>query len=252
VATATQAPTYVYGVCRAAGALQASSGGIGDGPVRAVPHGQLAAVVSPLPSADVQARRADLMRHADVLARAFDRGTVVPLRFGTVFQSEEHVASELLEQRYDALASLLDRLEGLVELRVSAFYVQESILTEIVAGDRRIARLREATLGRPEAAARGLRVRLGEAVAAQLAASADVDRDRLLSQLVPLARDVVVEERLTELEILRASFLVDRERVARFDATLEELAADENGRMRVKVVGPLPPHSFTSDLETRG
>jgi len=249
VATTSQAPTYVYGVCRAAGAVEARSGGIGDAPVRTLAHGRLAAVVSTLPSAAVRARRADLMRHADVLARAFEHGTVVPLRFGTVFESEDRVAAELLESRYDALAALLDRLDGLVELRVSAFYAEASVLGEIVNSDRRIARLREATRDRSEAGTRGLRLELGEAVARRLDETARADCDRILAKLVPLARDAVVEERLIELEVLRASFLVERKRLDRFDQTLDTIARGQDGRMRFKVVGPLPPHSFASELD---
>ena len=43
---------------------------------------------------------------------------------------------------------------------------------------------------------------------------------------------------------LSASFLVEREQLARFDETLEDVARAQAGRLRFKLTGPLPPHSF--------
>jgi hypothetical protein len=44
--------------------------------------------------------------------------------------------------------------------------------------------------------------------------------------------------------VLSASFLVDREQLNQFDEALEEVAAGQAGRIRFKLTGPLPPHSF--------
>ena len=45
---------------------------------------------------------------------------------------------------------------------------------------------------------------------------------------------------------LKASFLVDRKRLARFDDALEKIAASAQPLLRFDVIGPLPPTAFAS------
>jgi hypothetical protein len=244
-------PYYVYGVTWADSLGRQESAGVEGAAVEAIVHEELAALASPISSPTIRARRRDLMSHADVLAEAFVTGTVLPLRFGTVLEHRSSVVDEFLAPRYDELVSLLEELEGLAELRVSAFYREEVVLREIVESDRRISRLRDESRALPPAAARGQQLALGEAVAGHLAATCAADEQRILRELRPLAVDVVVEERLADMQVLRASFLVDRRRIDEFDRALEAFADGEDGRMQFKEIGPLPPHSFVSLGEKR-
>jgi hypothetical protein len=237
---ATGAPTYVYGVTWASARPPRGDGVVG-GRVGAIGHGELAAIVSPVPSPSVRARRRDLIRHSEILQDAFERDTVVPLRFGTVFAREGDVVSDLLEPRHDELVAVLRRLAGTVELTVRAFYDEEAVLGEIVRGDRAVAALRGRAGGNP-----ALGLQLGEAVAAALSARRDGDAEGILAAGRGLARDVVVEERRTDFEIVRAAFLVERDRIGAFDAALEHVARARDGVVRLKYTGPLPPHHFVT------
>lgn len=239
-ATVTEAPAYVYGVTWADGARGGRREGVAGADVRPLEHGELAALVSDLPSPDVRARRRDLLRHAEVLQDAFERETIVPLGFGTVFDSDGDVVAELLEPRYEELVALLQRLDGLVELTVRAFYDEEAVLSEIVRDDPEVAALR-AQVGPAE------QLRLGEAVAQALGARREADAGEIVASLTRVSRDLVVEERVAELEVLRAAFLVDRAAVSDFDAGLEEVVSRRRDVLRVKLTGPLPPHHFVSE-----
>jgi hypothetical protein len=248
---APPAPYYVYGVTWADSLGRQDAPGVEGAAVEPIVHEELAALASAISSPTIRARRRDLTSHADVLAEAFASGTVLPLRFGTVFEQRRSVVDEFLAPRYGELASLLEEYQGLVELRVSAFYREEVVLREIVESDRGISRLRDATRSLPQAAAQPQQIALGEAVAGSLAATSSADERRLLHELRPQALDVVVEERLADMQVLRASFLVDRRRIDDFDAALEAFARREGGRMQFKEIGPLPPHSFVSLGEKR-
>lgn len=238
-APVTEAPAYVYGVTWADGALKGALG-IADTSVRAVEHGELAALVSELPSADIRARRRDLLRHAEVLQQAFERRTVLPLGFGAVFASGEDVVAELLEPRYEELVALLQSLDGLVELTVRALYDEGGVLAAIVREEPGIAALRGSSNPAEQ-------VRLGEAVAQSLAERRARDADEIVAALSPFAREVVVEERVAEFEVVRAAFLVDRSALHELDAEAEELAGLYEGVIRFKLTGPLPPHHFVSE-----
>jgi gas vesicle protein GvpL/GvpF len=239
-ATVTEAPAYVYGVTWADGARERAEGGVGDASVRVLEHGELAALVSELPSADVRARRRDLLRHADVLQQAFEDYVVVPLGFGTVFASGDDVVEELLEPRYEELVSLLQDLDGMVELTLRAFYEEPLVLAAIVRDNPQIAALRGSQVP-------GDQVRLGETVAQSLAHRRNRDADEIVAELSAHAREVVVEERLAEFEVVRAAFLVERPAVAQLEARAEELAERHGGVVRFKLTGPLPPHHFVAE-----
>jgi hypothetical protein len=237
---------YVYGVTWATSARTRPDAGLADADVDAVVSGDLAALASRLPSPTVQARRRELLRHSEVLGAAFAEDVVLPLPFGVVFEDAERVIGDLLEPRQDELRDLLRTFAGRAELRVNGLYVEDAVLGEIVAGDPKIARLREATRARPGVETQPLRVQLGELVAARLADRAARDADELLATLAPLSIEHDVSERMLELEVLRASFLVERSRIATFDRTMDDLARRHAGVITFKYVGPLPPHSFVA------
>src|SRR6476646_10819419 len=108
-ATVAEAPAYVYGVTWA-DAARSSTEGVLETSVRVLEHGELAALISELPSADIRARRRDLLRHADVLMPAFVRLAMPPLGFGTVVASGEDVVAELVAPRYEDFVALLQSL----------------------------------------------------------------------------------------------------------------------------------------------
>lgn len=215
--------TYVYAVTWATARIP-------DG-VSTVVHDDLAAVTRPVETRELRARRRDLLEHADVVQRVFDRGTVLPLRFGTVL---EDVQAELLEPRRDDLTRLLRDLDGLAEVTLRAHYREEDVLRALLADDPALARLR----------ANAPPVQLGEAVARALAARREADADAIVRALRPHARDIAFDELHTELEVLRAAFLVPRDALDDVDAAADAVARTHAATTTFKYTGPLPPHHF--------
>jgi Gas vesicle synthesis protein GvpL/GvpF len=229
---------YCYGVTWAESA-RSQRGGLGGKSVEPVRLEELAVLTSEAPPGKVRARRADLMCHFDVLSTAFEHGTVLPLRFGIVFDDESTLVDEFLRPRRDELVKLLKQLRDRAELRVTAYYREEAILAEIVRENPRVARLRGES---PPP----LKIELGELVAAELQARTNRDSQAILDRLQPLSLELEVDEEPIEHQVLRASFLVERKRLSAFDEAMEDLASNQAGRIDFKYVGPLPPHSFVS------
>ena len=237
---------YVYGVTWADAAREQPAAGVGEANVGIVRCDDLAALTTTVENPRVRARRRDLIAHSEVLRAALERGTVLPLSFGTVLESAEAVVRHFLEPRRDELRRLLRELESRVELSVRAFYREDAILAEIVRENPRIARLREAVRTGPEAATYGLRIELGELVAAELRARSRRDADAILERVRPLSLAVDEDREPIEHQVLRASFLVERDRVEAFDEAMNDLAGRYDGLIHFKYLGPLPPHSFVS------
>src|SRR5919198_1967440 len=238
MAVATSTGLYVYGVVRAEELPAVGAEGVAGRPVELLERGQLAALVSRLPAGDLRVKRKDLHRHLRVLEEVFAETTIVPCPFGTVLASEEDIEAELLIGRRDDLLAALGALDGRVQLNVKAVYDEEDLLRALVRTNPELARLRA------EAAGYAQQVRLGEIVASLVIERRDADVARLVEALTPLADAVAVEDPAGEYVALKASFLVARENVERFDAQLERLARSEHPVIRLEVIGPLPPTAF--------
>jgi hypothetical protein len=240
-------PVYVYGVVRSGTLDTAPAAGVGEAAVELIEHDGLAAVASRLPERGLRVHRRDLMHHLRTLEAAFESATIVPCAFGTVLESEAAVESDLLQARRDEVLALLDHLEGRVQMNVKVSYDEEVILRDVVAADPRIAALRRRTRGRGDVAYYES-IQLGELVSAALAQRRVRDAELVLGRLRAVSDDVHAEE-ADDLQVLKASFLVSRGQLGRFDEALDALAAGEAPRLRFEAYGPLPPTAFAS-LET--
>jgi Gas vesicle synthesis protein GvpL/GvpF len=241
--------TYLYGIARG---LQADAPALpavadADAEIRAIEGESCVAIVSDAPGYFVEATAEDLQRHSDVLQKLLDcTAALVPLRFGTVYPSDEMVRRDLLVARRDELQALLQGVENRVEARLKAFYVEEAVLAEIVVEQPQIAQLRQRTQALPADATYYDRIRLGELVASALAAKRRRDQQELLARLAPLAVDHVVEEEPHEWSLLTASFLLERSALENFHSAVSSVADAAEQRLQLRCLAPLPPYSFVS------
>ena len=238
----TQA-VYVYGVVAAGEAPQLDTDGVAGCAVRTIAHDELCALVSDLDSTTLTAARA-VRAHWRVLEAAGERATVVPARFGTVLASDDAVRDDLLTANADGLSAMLRELAGRVQLRVKGTYDEERLLRDVVAASPQIAALRRRVLGRPGAAGYYDRIRLGEAVAGEVARRRETDAQRARRQLEPLAVATRVEELGAPDAAFDLSFLVERATLDAFGGRVAALRDELGDRVTVRYVGPMPPFSF--------
>ncbi|XRQ15166.1 GvpL/GvpF family gas vesicle protein [Actinomadura welshii] len=247
-----RAPQYVYGVTRSGTALPADVRGLDDLPVTLVEDGGVcAAIVSDLPQGRALGERADLVAHQRVLNSLVDAGTVVlPFRFGAAMADRAAVEKELLAGNSERFGHVLDQLDGMIELRLKATYVQDTVLREIMSGDREIAelsrRLREVPPDAADAAYYD-RVRLGELIAQSMEQMRETDARTLLDAAAPAAEAAVAKTPAREEDVVDASFLVRADRRDQFERTVDKLARDHAERVKVRLIGPLPPYDFVPE-----
>jgi hypothetical protein len=244
----TEQPTatakYVYGVIPSEGASPPEGAGVEDATVSVLAHGGVAALTSDVPADFTEAGRAELLAHSRVLEEAMRGSVVLPMRFGVVLPDEQTVHERLLAPYGEELEGQLRAMEGKVEVTIKGIYDEEAILREVLAEDREIAGLKAAIQGKPEAATYFERIRLGELVAAALDERRAAVGPRIIDRLAPLAVDVRVGEPVHERMAVNASFLVERSRLDQFDLVVDQIGAEQAGRIQLKYTGPLPPHSF--------
>ena len=243
MSTTSEQPTYVYGVLDSTDPPPQGTG-IGGAPLHVITTDGVTALVSDLPSDEIRLGREELTLHAQVLERALEGGPVLPMRFGVVMAGEPAIKAQLLEAHREELRTQLAEMKSKVELRVRVMYDEDTLMREIVASSSDVARLRDSLKGKSEDATYYERIRLGEIIAAEIERRREHDAIHVLERLAPLAVDTHVADSGHERLVVSASFLVEQSRVVDFDQAVDKIGRDQAGRMRIKYVGPLPPHSF--------
>lgn len=234
-------PVQVHGVLRAddgAGLDPADLSAAAGTPVRDVAGHGLAALVTDVVDDEVLPSRANLLAHTRLLEHVAGQATVLPMRFGVVVPDDQVVVDEHLAPRADELQASLQRLAQRVEVRVTARYVEDEIIARVLSDDRRLASLR----GRDDTDAQ---IRLGEGIAARIDERRARDAPRIVDQLTPHAVDVSHGVAVGALDVVSASFLVDRSHDDDFQGAVDALRATLDSPIMLEVVGPLPPFSFT-------
>lgn len=234
---------YVYGILSPGREEPRAFSGVDGSIVRAVEGGGLAALVSDL-RADALTAAREVRAHWRVLEQASEHATVLPVRFGTVLESDDAVRERLLEANADRLAGLLEELAGRVQLGVKGSYDQERLLRVVIADSPAVAALRERVRPLRDASGYYDKIRLGEMIAAQVAQRRERDTALALDRLEPLAVAGREHDPSDPYAAFNLAFLVERDGVDRFSAGVRRLGEEVADRIELRYVGPLPPYSF--------
>jgi hypothetical protein len=249
-------PVYVYGIIPASDASEwPDTPALGDpsARVRTVAQDGMAALVSDLEPDHIPGRPEDVEAHRRVLAKAIERGTAIPMRFGIVMDGDDAVRKRLLARHATELRDMLSSLDGYVQMTVKAFYADDALLRDVLSAHPELARESAALAGRPEAEVHAARVAIGEQLAKAVEARRTEVESALLSRLSPLAADVRVDPPSSDRGALNAQLLVHRDRRAALDEEVRQLGEALEGMLAFRYVGPLPPFSFADlSLEEGG
>ncbi|MEO3749919.1 GvpL/GvpF family gas vesicle protein [Streptomyces sp. B6B3] len=234
--------------------------GVAGGQVRAVPEGELAAVVSPVAAEDfaegpLRAHLEDLRwlertarDHQHVVDALLSAGCVVPLRLATVCRGTAGVRRLVAEHR-ELFATAVTRLDGRAEWGLKINVDPPSshdapMAAEPANGDAgRPASGRDYLRRRREQRQRAEDAwRLAEAAAREVheALAATAERTRLHPP-----QDARLSGEPGR-NLLNAAYLVPRHRESEFAELAGQLAGEVTG-LRITLSGPWAPYSFTTD-----
>jgi Gas vesicle synthesis protein GvpL/GvpF len=240
--------TYVYAFTGASHPLPVDGlAGVGERKpaLRLVRQDGLAAVVSDAPE-NLRAKRRDVEAHERVLDTLLAAGTVLPMRFGMVAADDDAVKAELASgaKRY---TRLLKRLGGKVEVNVKAVHREEAVLRELLLGDRKLRKLREA-MRAADGGSHQDKLAFGQEVSAALDARRSQDADRVVVELRPHASAVKLGPPVDGC-FVNVSFLLGATEREDFEAALSRLRQELSELAEVRLYGPLPPYSFLAPAE---
>ena len=242
---------YVYGILPADVELADEMPGVGDPPgqIRVIRSDGLAALVSEVDLSRELGSPDDLMAHKDILDASAAELPVLPLRFGAVLASKEAVADELLVANHDEFAEALDELDGRAQFVVKGRYVEDVILDEALSQNKRAARLAEKIQGKNSDATRDARIQLGEMINEAVSAKREKDTRALGDAIQGHCVASVVRDPTHELDAAHVALLVDSDQEDDMEAVIEDLANAWDGRIEIRLLGPMAAYDFVGTAE---
>lgn len=241
---------YVYGIVPGDVELAADTPGVGDPPgsVGLVRHGDVAAMVSEVPLSGPLGAPEDLRTHAQILDATAAQMPVLPLRFGAVMTSQEAVTEELLAAHHEQFAAALTALEGRAEYLVKGRYAEHVVLAEVLSEIPQADRLRQQIRGRDEYLTRDARIQLGEIINQAITVKRQADTAVLGDAVAAFCVASVLREPAHERDAVHIALLVDTARQAELEQAVAGLARDWEGRIDLRLLGPLAPYDFIPPL----
>ena len=250
-ATAAECGLYLYGITGAEETVGVdASGGVDGAEVEAIVEFGLAAVVSRVPNRKLRAQRANLTAHHRVLHGMAERGTVLPVAFGTVAHSEEDLRA-LLRRNARTLTDLLERLEDRVEMGLKVYWETANIFEYFVATHQELEAMRNRLFRPGRQSSLDEKVELGRLFQNLLEQSRQRHTRRVTDALAPFCVEVRAIDPGDERMIMKLACLVEKDRRQQWEEGVLQTARLFDDHYRFEYNGPWPPYNFAHvDLQS--
>ncbi|MEI6633068.1 MAG: GvpL/GvpF family gas vesicle protein [Chlamydiota bacterium] len=219
-------------------------GGRGD-EVRSFGVNDVAAVVSNSPVKEYRVSRENTIAHEKAIEEVMKHHTVLPVRFGTIAESEDKMR-KILEKEHDRFAQILRQMDGKKELGLKAVFKEEFIYPSILEKYEHIRRKKEKIANLPADKTHYQRMEIGRMVEEALGKEREEYREKMLEFLAPVALDTKINATYGERMVMNAAFLVEERREEEFDRAVEGLVEKYGETIKFKYVGTLPPFNFVN------
>jgi Gas vesicle synthesis protein GvpL/GvpF len=236
---------YVYGIVRAEegqrfdvepmpGAQSVETGPASDG---------LAFISSEVGDQRLRSSRANLLAHTRVLETVMKTHDVLPIRFGTLIDSNVDGA-RVLEANKEEFAHGFSVVEGCVEISLKVHWHHNKVFEDVMARNAGLRAERDDLSRVDPTRSHYARIEFGKKVENAIAAIRAEDSEVILRALRPSADQIIEGAALDDTMIVNLSCLVDRDRLTKFDIAVEKLDQLHSNRWTFRYVGPMPTFSF--------
>ena len=199
---------------------------------------------------------AKVRTHQDVLLALLAACTIVPMKFCTIYRSEERVR-EMAQQFQEPFLEALVYLDGKQEWSVKAYCAPEVLANKLMQTTNEIPK--EST-NQSAGAAYFMRKKRQDAIAEEMEQFCNREVQQSHDQLVRYAQTAILlplqkEEAIQRVEFARKSqkmllngaYLVATEQLEAFQGTVHNLNARyETYGLTYELIGPWPPYSFVT------
>jgi len=199
----------------------------------------------------------ELIGHQQTIEKIMNEFPILPVRFGTILKDEEEVKS-VLEKGYFFLRNTLRKIEDKIELDLVCFWDEQKAAQMACQKSKKIRDYYTSEVARPARRSLGAggrdssdgemeaKITLGKLVADYLSSK----REKLSNQVLKTLKKEAVENcghALADVNmLLNQAFLVEKKGQEAFNYALNQLDSRFADLLNFRLVGPLPPYSFST------
>lgn len=241
---------YIYAIVDAISDHDDSGKGIDGRPPEFISTRWLSCVVSDIGHDRLRPERRHLTAHRDVLNWLVARSrAVLPVRFGTIANSESAVRAMLSRNRAD-LVRQLTRVGSKIEMGLRVTWDVPNIFEFFVEHNPELRAERDRLFGRRGEPARDERIELGRMFERLLDEARDAFTGGVEEVLTSCCAEIKRNQPRNEREVMNLACLIDRDSQPQFEACVFEAAQRFDNNYAFDYNGPWAPHSFVElDLE---
>jgi hypothetical protein len=212
--------------------------------IRNVPWRKLSAVVSSVAESEFRPTAENVLLHESVVEAVRRDGKALPVRFGTIVESDASLR-HALDERHDVLLADLERLGDKVELGVTVLWQPPAVAAPEGPSD---------SLQASDTAGAGTTYLYALLNEHRRERALRDKAQALADELNELVQPHTLDQRLAILPVprlaIRATYLLETEQSSAFLKAAGK-ARERHPDLRYLVSGPWPPYSFVTSAEAR-
>jgi hypothetical protein len=234
--------SYLYGFTNRGFQPRTELRGLAGAPVRALPCGDLAAVVSPHPVQRLMPLRSNLEPHHRIVRHISSEAALVPAAFGHIGETDDDILG-VVRANYEDIREALVRLNGRCEMGLKLSWTVPNIFEHMVRQDRALRNVRDQVFRNRQPSMKE-KLEVGSTFEAALGRERERLATVLLNALAPVTCDVATTPPRVETVVYQGAVLVERRRVPEFEERLRVAASTFDSTLTLDYSGPWPAYSF--------
>ena len=211
--------------------------------VYTIRYRDVAACISNFPMVDYRLTRKNVLAQAQIIEKIMKDFTVLPLRGGTICESEIAI-KRLLGKSYEELKAKLKKMKDKAELNLMAIWKEDGIQKEAEESQSDILRIRDKMIAKPQRATMNARIALGKQVERAVSRWKEEYEKEIGNMFKECIEDFRFNKIINIRMILNAAFLVRKTQEKEFDKKVDELDKKYGYKIKFRYSGPFPPYNF--------
>ena len=241
---------YIYGFISANEPKNLGFAGIEQGNVYFLPYKDIAAVVSNMPLIKFDSLpREILLRNLAVYQSAIEKVMeyhhIVPVKYGTMTDSEDNLL-RIMQKNYVQIKNVVDTVKDKIEIDVVALWGNIDLILKEIGEKEEIKRLKEEAVTKSPDQIFKSKINLGRMVKVLLDKKREECSSQLLDALKKEAESYRSHALMDDSMIMNTAFLIYKNKQETFESKVDQLDKQYNGSINFRIVGPIPPYSFTA------
>lgn len=237
---------YLYCIAGTQDTEKLGNIGLYEKPVHTINFKDIGAVVSTISFKEIQPNVNEINWHQRVVEASRENWATLPVRFGTIFKSDDSLR-KYLAKSYKDLRSKIAKFKNKDEYGVKVIFDKDDLskLNLEIDNNEEIKKIKEELVNAGKGTSYFLKLRMDEAIQSQILRKIDEITGEIHRQLSKSAdSSCTIRADLPQI-ILNSSYLVDRSKKETFDSQMKKTKEKyTHYGMVIHVSGPWAPYSF--------